>query len=154
MHSRIFQIEKEAITEEEYIDSDLIPEWFTQSVADYTSDGCDREDDIDWLMTGALGDVATVENGKLTFSSDVRRYFKRKHDVFIKAAEQLAKVEFNDFVSSHSVYSILYNLKESYNDRYGFYVYSNDELYTLDEFMRTVGDGDVYFIGGTVDYHC
>ena len=154
MHSRIFQIEKEVVTEEEYIDSDLIPEWFTQSVADYTSDGCDREDDIDWLMSAALGEVAMVENGKLTFSSDVRRYFKRKHDAFVKAAEQVAKVEFNDFVSNHNVYSFLFNLKEAYNDKYGFYVYSNDELCTLDEFMRTVGDGDVYYIGGTVDYHC
>lgn len=154
MHSRIFQIEKEVVPEEERIDSDCIPEWFTNSVADYTSDATDREDDIDWLMAAALGDICSAEGDKLTFSSDVRRYFKDKHDAFVKAAERLTKVEFDDFVSDHGVYSILFNLKEAYDDKYGFYVYSNDELYTLDAFMRTVQDGEVYYIGGTVDYHC
>ena len=154
MHSRIFQIEREAISKEEYIDSDCIPEWFTNSVADYTSDGCDREEDIDWLMTAALGEMATYDGGKLTFPSDVRRYFKEKYTAFIKAAEQLSKAEFNDFVSGRNIYSILFNLKAAYDDRYGFYVYCNDELQTLDAFMRTVNEGDVFFIGGTVDYHC
>ena len=54
MHSRIFQIEKEVVPEEERIDSDCIPEWFTNSVADYTSDDCSREDDIDWLMRSVI----------------------------------------------------------------------------------------------------
>lgn len=155
MHSRIFQIEKEVVPEEERIDSDCVPEWFTNSVADYTSDDCSREDDIDWLMTAALGDIATVDGDKLTFSSDVRRYFKEKHEAFIKAAEKLSGTTFEDFVSSHSVDSALFNLREAYSDRYGFYVYCDDGfLDTLDNFMRLVKDGETYFIGGVVDYHC
>lgn len=155
MHSRIFQIEKEVVPEEERIDSDCIPEWFTNSVADYTSDDCSREDDIDWLMTAALGDIATVDGDKLTFSSDVRRYFKEKHEAFIKAAEKLSGTTFEDFVSSHSVDSTLFNLREAYSDRYGFYVYCDGGfLDTLDNFMRLVKDGETYFIGGVVDYHC
>lgn len=155
MHSRIFQIEKEALTEEEYIDSDSIPEWFTNSIADYTSDDFSREDDIDWLMTAALGSIATADGDKLTFSSDVRRYFKEKHEAFIKAAEKLSTTTFDDFVSSYSVDSVLFNLREAYSDRYGFYVYSDDgSIDTLDNFMRQVKDGETYFIGGVVDYHC
>lgn len=155
MHSRIFQIEREALTEDEYIDSDSIPEWFTNSVADYTSDACSREDDIDWLMVAALGDIATIDGNKLTFSSDVRKYFKEKHEAFIKAAEKLSGTTFEDFVHSYSVDSVLFNLKEAYSDRYGFYVYSDDGfLDTLDNFMRQVKDGETYFIGGVVDYHC
>lgn len=155
MHSRIFQIEKEALSEEEYIDSNSIPEWFTNSVGDYTSDACSREDDIDWLMATALGDVATIDGGKLTFSSDVRRYFKDKHEAFIKAAEKLSETSFEDFVHNYSVDSVLFNLKKAYSDRYGFYVYSDDGfLDTLDNFMRQVKDGEIYFIGGVVDYHC
>lgn len=155
MHSRIFQIEREAMTEDEYIDSDSIPEWFTNSVADYTSDACSRENDIDWLMVAALGNIATIDGDKLTFSSDVRRYFKEKHEAFIKAAEKLSTTTFDDFVSSYSVDSVLFNLREAYSDRYGFYVYSDDGfLDTLDNFMRQVKDGETYFIGGVVDYHC
>lgn len=155
MHSRIFQIEKEALTEEKYIDSDSIPEWFTNSIADYTSDDCRREDGIDWLMTAALGSIASVDGDKLTFSSDVRRYFKEKHEAFIKAAEKLSTTTFDDFVSSYSVDSVLFNLREAYSDRYGFYVYSDDgSLDTLNNFMRQVKDGETYFIGGVVDYHC
>lgn len=153
MHSRIFQIEKEAISEDEYIDSDSIPEWFTNVIADYTSDDNDRQNDIDWLMTAALNEVATAEKDKLIFSSDVRRYFKEKHEAFVKAAEKLSQTPFDDFVSKYAVDSVLFNLKEAYSDRYGFYVYIDDDLVTLDDFMRDVKDGEVYYFGGVVDYH-
>lgn len=154
MHSRIFQIEKNALTEEDYITSSSIPEWFTYSIADYTSDDCNREDEIDWLMTDVLGGIATVDGNKLTFSSDVRRYFKGNHEAFINAAKKLSNVTFDDFVYKHSVDTVLFSLEEAYSDRYGLYVYSDDGFFdTLDNFIRQAKDGETYFIGGVVDYH-
>lgn len=155
MHSRIFQIEKSPVAKDEYITSDYIPEWFTNSVADYTSDASDREEDIEWLMSTELCDIASVVGNKLIFSSDVSRYFKKKYESFITAAEILSKTTFDDFVGSNSVYSNIFKLKESYSDRYGFYVYCEDGfLDTLDNFMRGVKCGEIYYIGGVVDYHC
>ena len=154
MHSRIFQIEKKPLTKEEYIESVCIPDWFTNSIADYTSNDCDREDDIAWLMDASLGSIASLDGDKLTFSSNVRRYFKEKYEAFIKEAEKLSKTSFDDFISGNST-NMFFRMNEAYSDRYGFYVYSDDGfLDTLDNFMREVKDGDVYYIGGVVDYHC
>ena len=154
MHSRIFQIGKEPLTKEEYIVSSSIPEWFTYSVADYIDDDCNRESDIDWLMSAALGGVASVDGDKLVFH-DTSRYFEGKYEAFIKAAEQLTKTSFDNFLSCCAVRAVLFNLKEAYNDRYGFYVYNSDDdsLDTLDDFMRSVKDGETYYIGGVIDYH-
>ena len=154
MHSRIFQIEKEALTKEDYINSGSIPAWFTDSIADSISDACNREEDIDWLMTAALDGIATVDGNKLNFSSDVRRFFKENHKAFIEAAEELSGTTLEDFVSSFSVYSTLFHLNEAYSNRYGFYVYHDDGILdTLDNFVRHVKDGVTYYIGGVVDYH-
>lgn len=153
MHSRIFQIEKELVQEDEYIISADIPEWFTNSLADYVDGDCDREDDIDWLMTCSIGNFTVRDGNKLTFTSDVSGYFKDKYEAFIKASQELNKVSFDDFVSDRGIYSILYNLKEAYNDKYSFYVYSDWELHTLDEWLRQVKPGETYYIGGVIDYH-
>ncbi len=153
MHSRIFQIEKEVVPEDEYIISADIPEWFTNSLADYVDDDCDREDDIDWLMTCSIGNFAARDGDKLTFTSDTRGYFKDKHEAFIKAAQKLTEVPFEAFVDDYGVYSIFYNLKEAYNDKHSFYVYSDGYLHTMDEWMRQVKPGETYYLGGVIDYH-
>lgn len=153
MHSRIFQIEKESIPKEDYITADCIPDWFTYSIADYVSDDCDREDDINWLIESDLEDIASVIGDKLIFTSNTRSYFKSNYDTFIRAAKELSEVTIDNFIEGHTVSTPLYRLKKSFDDGYGFYVYRDNNLWTLDEFMRTVKDGEIYYIGGTVDYH-
>lgn len=151
MHSRIFQIEKEKVTKDEYITTDHLPDWF-YTIADYTDDDCNRQSDIDWLAI-IIGNIATVIGDKITFSSDVRSYFKDKYESFIKAAKELEEVSLDNFITTCGVNSTLYRLKEAYSDKYGFYVYNDSMLSTLDDFMRTVKDGETYYIGGIVDYH-
>ena len=154
MHSRIFQIGKEPMTKEEYINSSSIPEWFTYSIADYIDDDCDRKSDIDWLIA-TLGGIASVDGDKLIFHHGAGRYFSGKYKAFVKAAEQLVKTSFDDFLSGYAVGTVLFNLKEAYDDRYGFYIYNSDDdsFGTLDDFMRGIKDGDTYYVGGVVDYH-
>ena len=153
MHSRIFQIEKEPIKKEDYIDSFSIPEWFTESVADYASDDSNREEDIEWLMSAALGSIASVEGNKIIFSSDINEYFKEKYKEFANAAKELYTATLTEFISGDSIDMALFRLKSAYDDRYSFYIYSDYDLCTLDDFMRHVKAGETYFIGGTVDYH-
>lgn len=53
----------------------------------------------------------------------------------------------------------MFQLKDAYDDRFSFYVYSDDEdddgdnLDTFDSFIRGAEIGVKYYIGGTVDYH-
>lgn len=152
MHSRIFQIEPEPVEKDDYINTNILPDWFTYSIADYTDDSPDRAEDIEWLMIH-IGDIATRDKDKLTFSSNVRRYFKDSYESFIKAAKKLTEVSFDNFVSTCGVSNTFTHLKDSYSDEYGFYVYSEGLLSTLDDFMRTVKDGETYYFGGTLDYH-
>ena len=152
MHSRIFQIEKKPIPESEYINSFFIPDWFTQSIADYTSDDCNRDEDIDWLRS-VLESVARIDGCRLTFYAPIPCYFKKKHEAFIEAAKKLIGITLDDFVHRSDVAYTLYDLSESYREKYGFYVYYNDEIITMDDFIRYVKVDEDYFIGGTVDHH-
>jgi len=158
LHSRIFQLEKECLPEEEYISSDTIPDWFTDEIADYVSDDVDRDNDIEWLMAGAIGGCCSREGNKIIFS-DTRKYFEGKYEDFVNAAKELSGCTLDAFISGHKIWSNLYSLKRAFNNKVGFYVYSESnngygELDTLDNFMRVVKPGDVYYIGGIVDYHC
>ena len=47
----------------------------------------------------------------------------------------------------------MYDLKKSYSDQFGFYVWNEDELYTMQQWMRTVEPLGTYYLGGVVDYH-
>lgn len=153
MHSRIFQIEKEPVLEDDYISEYSIPDWFTEQIADYVNGDCDRNEDIDWLMSCGISKFAALEGDKLTFTSDIRGYFKEKHEEFVEAAQKLAKVPFDDFVNSYGVESTLFNLRSAYEDEYSFYICSDDHIQTMDSWMRTVQPGEVYYFGGVVDYH-
>ncbi len=152
MHSRIYQITKNPIDEDERLYSSIVPEWFCNVIADYVDDGCNRDDDIGWLKR-TLGDIVSVDGEKFTFSSDVTGFFSNRHKAFVEAAEKLSKMPLEDF-ASYKDCAFVRNLNNAYSDEYGFYVYDDDEcLDTLEDFMRRVSGGETYYIGGIVDYH-
>ena len=154
MHGRIFQLELNPVPRSERIDSSDIPGWFSY-ISDFTDDCVDVEYSTEWLLKGAIGNVASLLGDKLVFDEwDVRRrYFVDKYKKFVKAAGELSSVAFDDFISTCGVDMIMRRLSEAYDDKYGFYVFSEGELCTLDDFMRTVKDGETYYLGGIVDYH-
>ena len=69
----------------------------------------------------------------------------------------ISKIDFNQFVAKSTVCcgldSAMYDLKKSYSDQFGFYVWNEDELYTMQQWMRTVEPLGTYYLGGVVDYH-
>lgn len=154
MHSRIIQLEKEPVEYNDRIESRNIPDWFGYAVADYTADNCDREGDIQWLFNTKFGAVATRSGEKVIFKDDFSEFFKKDYEEFTAVAKRLSESSFEDFAKGRPLEVDMGLLKEAFNDKYGFYIYSDDNLHTLNHFLRyDAQPNEVYYLGGVVDYH-
>ena len=158
MHSRIFQLSTNPIDKEDYIEeSNYYDHWFTNQIADYVNDDCDREDDITWLKDSANGYVVYKDNNnnyRLVMNSK-EEYFANSYERFIDELAKIGTPTIEEFAKGIS----LYGVNDAYEEKFGFYVdlygdeYGSD-LMTFDDFARTCDVGTIYYIGGTVDYHC
>ena len=158
MHSRIFQISKTPIDRRDYIEEDnYYDHWFTNLVADYVDGNTDRDDDINWLKNcyeeKGLS-FGADDNGEYFIIEDKAKYFAVNFEEFKKSLQELSESTFEDFISGECGYA-LYRLKNSYSDKFGFYVECEScGCETFDGFMRHATVGDKYYIGATIDYHC
>lgn len=153
MHSRIIQASKEPIEKEDYITEDnyIYEHWFLNSVADYVSNDCNRDEDIKWLKDCTPGFTFDRDkNGEYFIINSKEEYFKPAFEGFKRALEELHNIPLEKFIR----YVDIYGLNSYYDDKHGFYIDIDDELLTLDEFVRYCDNGNKYYIGGTVDYHC
>lgn len=157
MHSRIFQVSKNEITEDNQINSYRYDEGFIgNNGVDYVVDSESRKDDLEWLTNCHKG-LEVNTKGKNTTLKIVSKteYFEKKFEEFQEYLNKLKDYTMEDFVDS-SKWLDMYRLKDAYNDEHGFYIDDNDEYHgitTFDEFIRNAEDGDVYYIGRTFDYH-
>lgn len=155
MHSRIFQVSTEPIDRDEYItESDYWDHWFTNSIADYTSDRCNRADDIEWLKD--CYEEKGIEFGKdgsgefLIIRNKVK-YFEKAYGRFQELLEQIGKYDMFHFINGIDE---MWSLKNEYEEKFGFYMDTDDNgLITLDNFVRTYPENVKLYIGGTIDYH-
>ena len=154
MHSRIFQVSKNKI--EEPISDYRYDEGFVGRIADYVVKSESKQDDIKWLTTCHKGLEVETKDGVTTLKIVSKtEYFEKSFEEFQEYVEKVSTYSLEDFIDS-SKWLDMYRLKDAYNDEHGFYVDDNDEYFgiaTLDEFMRNVQDGDIYYIGSTFDYH-
>lgn len=154
MHSRIFQVSRKPITEDNYmIEADFYDHWFTREIADYVDSDTYRDDDISWLAKLDGIEVCVDDNGNDYFIVvDKELYFKNQYNVFIKAINNLTRCTLSEFSTGINE---MYYLNSFYNDKFGIYIQDDDRfgLVTLDEFMRNVENGDKLYIGCTLDYH-
>lgn len=154
MHSRIFQISDKPISENDYInETDYYDTGFIGEIADYVSDDTDREDDIEWLKT-YFKDVADFDGDSFTIINQ-RKYFEKRFNNFLEVIKEISLLTFEDFCTDGNYFnSKMWQLNVAYRDKFGFYM---DDEYAgtepLDDFMRRAKNGDVFYIGGTVDYH-
>lgn len=158
MHSRIFQISETPIDKCDYIEEDkYYDHWFTNSVADYVNGNTDRNDDIEWLKD-------CYENRGLSFGiddggeyfviEDKLKYFAPKLEEFKSMINKLLDITIEDFASIKGDMD-MYHLRMSYEEKFGFYIDSYDwGLCALDDFIRQNQNGDKFYIGATIDYHC
>lgn len=153
MHSRIFQVDTNPINETDYIDECCYwDHWFINEVADYVANSTDRDGDIEWLMEYSKGIIISEdENGKFLIVTDKEKYFKNAFENFQEAINKVSKYTIDDFIQSSS-YEI-WKIKDSYENRFGFYIDCNYDLMSLDRFVRLFTINLKYYIGGTVDYH-
>lgn len=153
MHSRIFQVNTKPIKEEDYIsESDYWEHWFTNEIADYVTESDDRDEDIKWLKDCQKGyTVGNDDNGYYIVVTSKTEYFHSAFQRFKEVFNSIKDCTIEHFISGiHEIWS----LKNAYEDKFGFYVDTNGELMTFDSFIRYCDEGDKYYIGGTIDYHC
>ena len=166
MHSRIFQLSKYPIKAEEYFDEsryyDGEHSWFVGGIADYTSDdNADREDDIEWFKNGYKHCFEFSDDSFKIISK--KKYFEGRYPVFQQAVETLQKITEDEFCGkNYQNEYFLYNVENSYTDKFAFYVDIDDteksEGYDeffgpLDDFVRNAEEGETYYFGNTIDYH-
>lgn len=154
MHSIIFQVSEKPIDKADYIDESnyIYDHWFTNSVADYVSNSCYRDEDLKWFEDCAKGiTCGKDENGEYFIITSKEEYFESAFNRFKKLIDDIKDCTINDFAEGIDE---IWSIKNVYEDKYGFYVDIDDDLMSLDSFVRLCNKNVKYYIGGTVDYHC
>lgn len=154
MHSRIFQVSLDPIDKDDYIEeSNYWDHWFTSELADYVNGDCDRKDDIEWLKhfysTNGI-EFGADDNGEYFIVKNKCAYFADKFETFTEIIKRMNNYTLDGFVYGVSE---MWSLNNTYEDKYGFYVDIDEELMTLDSFVRRCVTEEKYYIGGTLDYH-
>ena len=159
MHSRLYQISKAPINEDDriterdmYDGGDFVP-----TIADYVSEieeGYDKED-VEWFAK-ALNGVAEFDGKSFTIINK-EAYFREKFNNFLESIDELKRAAtFEAFIDYkfNSLSDAYYSLKNAYDYAYAFYITSDYNGYeTLDSFMRWAEEGEKYYIGTVFDYH-
>ena len=151
MHNTIIQISAKPIDPADYLDYCILPEWFTEGIADYGGDEKTIEDLSEYFPFKKDGEAYTLDLPEVTI------VFQKKHENIVKLAETLTKLTYSDMMDGRvqPAYSIEYEIE----DRFGTYIYDEDtdDLMTYDRWLRYTfrNNPDVrFFVGATLDYHC
>ena len=164
MHSCIFQVSKKPIKKNDWADEERYYDEssgssFVGHIADYVDSlsSPDRTEAIKYLGE-ELGESARIDSGRIIIV-DKMSFFKPLFEQFkdnLKKAEQLGENAFA--AGGYSEASrVMWCLNQAYNDKDSYYVDDNDESFgivTLTDFMRNVKDGESYYLGTVMDYHC
>ena len=162
MHSRIFQLERskgdiDDYSLEEYdFNYDSKHEWFIGQVADYVNEDTDKNEDVEWFLAcmEECNRFFTInrtdtEVESITFLPGFKRmyFFER----FNKLQQTVDEMNLDDFTSSIKAY----RLRQLVEEKYGFYVCCENNLQSMDDFVRDLPDAETtYYFGNTIDYHC
>ena len=158
MHSRIYQITTEPVPADEHLSESYFCEhWFVGSIADYVAGGLNHGLEIDCFKESLVKSRVAFFHSDDCFSILPRgkeTYFRHTFADFSDAVKKAASVSLEDFAGNGECSSLVYRIKNSFCDKFGPYV-SSDEFDTipLDEFIRDAEPGKRYYIGGILDYH-
>lgn len=157
MHSRIFQVSRDPIPAEHRIDESDIPDWFFNAVADYVDTETDHASDIQWFLSVHRPFMMPGrEPDCIVFTADAKHiYFRPRYQNFLEKAMELSNSSLEAFIglTPQGIGFPMYELNNAYNDKFGFYIYYDHNLWTMDEWMRSTDLREPFFIGATIDYH-
>ena len=101
--------------------------------------------------------VDVAEDGEsFTFKPNAKKkYFHRQYYAFLDKARELTGISIEAFCAEtpYDIGMAMYKLNEAYQDKFSFYIYYQDELKTLDEWIRETDLSESFYFGGTLDYH-
>jgi hypothetical protein len=156
MHSRIYQVSEKPV--EKFIEEYRYEDSFVGSIADYVSpvesESEDYINDLKWLQSATQGLKVNIKKGTITITSK-EDYFETKHEKFKELLEKLRDITLADFASNKNHFDFA-DLRDSYDNKYKFYIDDNDEycgLTTLDNWVRNAEENKEYYIGSIFDYH-
>lgn len=161
MHSRIFQISKETIDVSDYIEASDIPEGFQSGIADYVVDVEDRTAELKCLME-SFGGIFVPEPGEDSFRiapNGKKAYFSGGYKRFRELCALMLTTTMEAFIGMEAgpedkaLSFLMYELNEAYSSKYGYYIYEDDELLPLPEWLRVADPQAIYHIGNVLDYH-
>ena len=159
MYYNIYQVGEKPIDKKGYITADSFSDHdFIGRIADYVDNVDDRNYEIkmlaEWLAENRLGKVESnilTLNGYMLLSN----YFYEKYKEFQKTAQSLCSIDERQFMDFYYTSELVFYLTRNFNNERGIYIYQKDqELITMDEFLRTARVDTPYYIGGVCKYHC
>lgn len=157
MHGRIHQIETHPVAPDEAIKMCRHMDDYKPEIANYVAADPNPTGSIAWLkenLANRCGDTVTIlEDGFILHEGFREAYFRRSYERFQEYLRKLEGRPLTDFAAG-KLWREMFNLRDSYEDKFGDYVWSEDGyLKTRDEFMRHAKPEVRYYFGGTLDYH-
>lgn len=165
MHSRIFELKSDKTDENQLTESSISCETMSFYGIDYVSEMNESatKDSIDWLKAVYAGAIDVDTDAGSFHVSDPKKCMESDFKTFKQALEKLGSMTLDDFVkinTEHFGDSISFNmylLNNAYADKSGFYIYMDDQIKPINEFIRDM-PGDItkhtFYLGNVLDYHC
>lgn len=110
---------------QERISEASIPEWFCNTIADYTDANTDRDHDIKWFLSCVGNYVDVAEDGQsFTFRPKAKQmHFERSYHTFLDKVCELTGISLGAFVgeTKYDIGMAMYKLNDCFNDKFSFY---------------------------------
>lgn len=163
----IYQISAEPIEEEALLtDDDLLDSWLYDQVVDRVYNHNDQRfelyEELVSLLVGRYEEHASLvqlERDKaghlLSFmvaDGYPSAYFAKPYELFKTKLAQMASALTYEAFLNPGMASDVAALKAHVDDKYGDYVYEEDEYSTMDRFIRYIAPGVKYYVGGVLFY--
>jgi len=154
-------VSKGPIAPEELLSKLSIPEYFTSGIADYLDEVDDRDGELDYFIESEQGILeAGAEHHTFRLAQQGREnYFRDKYKQFQELCARIMKATLEDFIGreprpwDQRFSFLMYQLNDAYCDRYGYYIFEDEELMPYCEWMRGADPEAVYYLGNVLDYH-